>query len=88
MIGMSSTTQTIAEAIRTEMTRRGIIQARVAQEMGIDPSKLNRWVIDGAEPDGESLETLSTFLGLSSIFDLGPYLVATKIERARRRGRL
>src|ERR1700761_1695015 len=38
---------TISAAITAEIARRGTIQARVAAEMGIDPSKLNRWITDG-----------------------------------------
>jgi transcriptional regulator with XRE-family HTH domain len=85
---MTGLPPTIAEAIGTEIDRRGTIQARAAEEMGIAPSKLTRWITDGAEPDGESLECLAAFLGFASIYELGPLLVATKMERARRRGRL
>jgi transcriptional regulator with XRE-family HTH domain len=88
MTAMNRRVPTLATAIQEEMARRGTIQARVAEEMGVERSKLNRWITDGAEPDGESLERLANFLGLKSIFDLGPFLVATKLERAHRRGRL
>ena len=85
---METPAPTIATAIKSEIARRSTIQAHVASELGIDPSKLNRWITDGAEPDGESLPLLATFLGLPSVYALGPMLVATKLERARRRGRM
>lgn len=85
---MTATPPTIASAIEREIARRGSIQARAAEVMGIEPSKLTRWIVDGAEPDGESLGRLATYLGLDSVYELGPLLVATKLERAVRRGRL
>ncbi|HWD24261.1 MAG TPA: hypothetical protein VG368_02250 [Acidimicrobiales bacterium] len=85
---MTATPLTIASAIEREIARRGTIQARAAEAMGIEPSKLTRWIVDGAEPDGESLASLATYLGLRSVYDLGPLLVATKLARAARRGRL
>lgn len=82
--------QTVAQAIRERLGPSPAPGAykRAAGAIGVEPARLSNWVNLDQEPEGEALEGLRQWLGLSSVYDLGPYIVATKLARAERRGKL
>lgn len=79
---------TLAEAIKAKLGPNPIpgAQRRAAEGIGVEIGRFNNWLRLDQEPKGESLEGLREWLGLKSVYDLGPLFIATKLKRAGRRG--
>lgn len=69
--------QTIAEALydRVLVQYDGNVRA-AARDRRVDEARLRRWS-EGVTPKPIHYEELRELLGLPSVYDLGPYLIAT-----------
>ena len=63
---MSLKSNTIAEALKLEMAKRGENQTRAAISMGIDQARVSLW-LRGRLPSPEYVMTLSKYLGCSML---------------------
>ena len=63
---MALKSNTIAEALRLEMAKRGENQTKAAISMGIDQARVSLW-LRGRLPSPEYVVTLSTYLGCSML---------------------
>jgi transcriptional regulator with XRE-family HTH domain len=78
---------TVAVALRREITKRGLSQAEAARELDVHPSRLNRWLLDGLTPEPNSYETLMKFLNVDKA-TFAVMLFESGAAHAKRRGRL
>ena len=78
---------TVAVALRREITKRGLSQAEAARELDVHPSRLYRWLLDGLTPEPNSYETLMKFLNVDKA-TFAVMLFESGTAHAKRRGRL
>jgi len=76
---------TIGEALEAEIRHRGITQAEAAQDLGVHPNRVSRWLSRGDVPTPDAYKALQAFLRVDPAA-FGLLLMATT-ERAHNRRR-
>ncbi len=84
---MAEQAETVEMALRREMAERNLSQAQAARELGVHPTRLNRWLLDGMAPEPNAYETIMQFLQVDKA-TFACLLMESNIALARRRGRL
>lgn len=93
MVGMTENVQsTLAEAILGETLKRygdtWGARRETAEELGISEQRLSIWLTRPTLPKETELPAVAKFLKIGSVYELGPMIVATMLERAVRTGKL
>jgi transcriptional regulator with XRE-family HTH domain len=70
---------TLRVALEAEIRRRRWTQAEAAREIDVHPSRLNRWLVDGTEPEVDAYDALCRFLSVDRTA-LAVLLMASRVE--------
>jgi hypothetical protein len=78
--------RTVADALNTELERRGCSMKDAAHEMNTTVQNVSRWAhpVLAVEPDGDQIDAIMDFLGLDEQ-NMGALVIATKRRRAEMR---